>query len=82
MALHERTPEEIAEIKEIFDEDELKHGCGYWSVCIDHACFCSMDAAVSQGFNIEVWDRLEKEYREEITAYREEMRQYDEEDDW
>lgn len=54
--------EEVKSIHEqIFEEDEMEHGCGYWSVCCEHACPCSPSAAVSQGFSEEVWENLAKE---------------------
>lgn len=44
--------------------DEREHGCGYWSVCSDRECFCSPDAPVSQGFNEEIWQRMNREKAE------------------
>ena len=55
--------------KEQFEKIELNHGCGYWHVCDDHACPCAPSAAVSQGFNEEVYARMKKqdeEYRRQI----------------
>lgn len=39
-------------------EDEREHGCGYWSVCGDRECFCSLEAPVSQGFSEEIWQQM------------------------
>lgn len=70
--------------QEMFEEDESKHGCGYYSVCIEHACPCSSTAAVSQGFNEEVWQRLSEEADRELRAMRDSLPSYyqwDEEDE-
>ncbi len=32
--------------------------CGYWDVCEDHACRCSPSAAVSRGFNEQVYESM------------------------
>lgn len=47
--MREYTEKEIQEIRETYNSDELEHGCGYWSVCLDHECFCSMDAPSVKG---------------------------------
>jgi len=47
--------------KEKFEEIEMKHGCGYWNVCEDHACSCSPSAAVSQGYNQEVYASMQRQ---------------------
>ncbi len=47
--------------KERFEEIEAKYGCGYWAVCDDHACSCSPTAAVSQGFNLEVYASMQRQ---------------------
>lgn len=82
-----RTEEEISQIMEIYEEDEREHGCGYWSVCLDHDCFCSMDAPVSQGFDIAIWDRMLDEKEVELAMLHEELRksyqsEYDDDDEW
>lgn len=46
---------------EIFNEDQEIHGCGYWSVCLEHDCPCHPDANVSKGFNIDVYNKLAAE---------------------
>lgn len=60
------TTEDLEIIRKIFDEDELEHGCGYYSQCLEHACPCSPSAPVSQGFNIDVWNRLSEEKQAEM----------------
>lgn len=75
--MREYTEKEIQEIRETYNSDELEHGCGYWSVCLDHECFCSMDAPVSKGFNIEVWDRMYADMREELGELQKEREQLD-----
>lgn len=47
--------------KEKFEEIEMKYGCGYWNVCDDHACSCSPSAAVSQGYNQEVYASMQRQ---------------------
>ena len=47
--------------KKRYEEDEKLHGCGYWSVCSDHACPCSNNVNTSTGFSKEIWDRMEKD---------------------
>lgn len=61
-------------IEEIFEEDEREYGCGYYSVCLEHACPCHPDAPVSQGFSKEIWEKMRKEMEDELEV--------DEEDDW
>lgn len=46
--------------KELFEKIEVKHGCGYWYVCDDHACPCHPTAPVSKGFDEEVYKRMKK----------------------
>ena len=46
--------------KETFEKIENKRGCGYWNVCDDHACPCSPDARVSQGYNEMVYETLKR----------------------
>lgn len=75
--MREYTEKEIREIRETFEADEVEHGCGYWSVCLEHECFCSTDAPVSRGFNIEVWDRMYADMREELAELRRECEQRD-----
>lgn len=47
-------------------DDEMSHGCGYWSLCEGRGseCPCSPDAAVSKGFDINVWDRMKRSMRQ------------------
>lgn len=55
--------------EEQFEKIELQHGCGYWNVCDDRACPCHSTANVSQGYNKEVYARMEeqdREYRKQI----------------
>ena len=49
-----------------FDEIEIDHGCGYWFVCDDHACACSSTAAVSQGFNKDVYASMQRQNEEDL----------------
>lgn len=74
MAKREYTPEEIEQIKAEYEEAEKEYGCGYWPVCYEHDCFCSMDAEVSQGFSIDVWERLHDEMHEQFHEDREEIK--------
>jgi hypothetical protein len=60
-------------IQEQFDKIEAQYGCGYWHVCDDHACGCAPSAAVSQGFNEEVYARLEKSHAEFCERIEEEL---------
>lgn len=55
--------------EEQFNKIELIRGCGYWNVCDDRACPCSPDAAVSKGYNQDVYARMQKqdeEYRRQL----------------
>lgn len=60
-------------LHERYERDLLSYGCGYWSVCVDHACPCSSDAAVSKGFSATVWASLKAEAESEAKMA---------EDDW
>lgn len=50
--------------KETFEKIENKRGCGYWNVCYDHACPCHPIAAVSQGYDEEVYKSMQKSCHE------------------
>lgn len=63
--------------QEQFDKIEAQYGCGYWHVCDDHACACSPTAAVSQGFNPEVYGRLQKQLEEDRCRLEKELAEYD-----
>ena len=52
--------------KEVFEIIENRFGCGYWNVCDDHACGCSPSAAVSQGYNKETYESMEKNRQNEV----------------
>lgn len=43
-----------------------KDRCGYWDVCEDHACGCAQDAAVSQGFDEQVYERMRLQRQREV----------------
>lgn len=62
--------------KEQFEKIELAYGCGYWNVCDDHACPCHPTAAVSQGFNKEVYARMKKQDEEERCRLERELENY------
>lgn len=47
--------------KEQFEAIQSRYGCGYWHVCDDNACPCGPTAAVSKGFNEEVYARMERQ---------------------
>ncbi len=47
--------------RERYNEDLRKHECGYWSVCFDKGCPCSIDKNVN-GFDNEVYKKLGSEY--------------------
>ena len=42
--------------REQYNKDLMQHDCGYWSVCDDRACPCSIDDNVD-GFDNEVYSR-------------------------
>ena len=46
--------------EEQFEKIGLLHGCGYWHVCDDHACGCSLSSAVGQGFDPETYASMAK----------------------
>lgn len=47
--------------KEQFENIELRHGCGYWFVCDDHACPCSPDSPVGRGYSEEVYSSMKSQ---------------------
>lgn len=62
------TEEEIRLIRETYDKDEENHGCGYWSVCLEHDCMCHEESPVRQGFDINVWDDMEADMDAQIAS--------------
>ncbi|MCM1439775.1 MAG: hypothetical protein NC131_11340 [Roseburia sp.] len=79
--MREYTEKEIKAIKENYDRDELQHGCGYWSCCLEHDCFCSMDAKVSKGFDIKVWDSMMESFQRGMHEYQLELEELEREED-
>lgn len=47
--------------REQYAADLAAMGCGYYSVCGDHACPCSPDAPVMKGFDEFIWNKMAKE---------------------
>lgn len=47
--------------RESYFRNKHTHGCGYYSVCLEHDCPCSPTAKVNKGFDINVWDRMSDE---------------------
>lgn len=63
--------------QEQFDKIELEHGCGYWFVCDDHACACAPTAAVSQGFNLKVYESMRRQQEKDRKNMEREMLELD-----
>jgi len=49
--------------QERFNEIEVKHGCGYWNVCWEHACPCTI-ATENKGLRKSIYDYLVRESEE------------------
>jgi len=51
-----RTNEQKNEIfKNAYDNWLARHGCGYWGVCVEHACIgCAIEKA-NQGYDFDVF---------------------------
>lgn len=50
--------------RKAYERNEAKNRCGYWDVCDDHACGCSPTAKVSQGYDYDTYDSLNKSLHE------------------
>lgn len=62
----------LERLKEQYVRDYMAHGCGYWSVCWEHACPCASTAAVMQGFSLDVWNSLQADSKREAEAVEKE----------
>ena len=49
--------------QEHFDRLENEHGCGYWSVCWEHACPCAITVE-HKGLQQSIYDSLMQEGKE------------------
>lgn len=69
--------------REKFEELEMKHGCGYWNVCWEHACPCAI-ITEHKGYSEEIYNSLVEEAREVVKMAEEEGLFDDSEDfeDW
>jgi hypothetical protein len=52
--------------KNAYNENENRHGCGYWGVCIEHDCPCSPTAKVKQGYDFKTYESMRKAYVSEL----------------
>jgi hypothetical protein len=75
--------------KENFDKSEAEHGCGYWSVCWEHACPCAV-VTENKGYSEEIYNSLKEdadkqvkmeEEDELLDEYNSNLDLYDETDD-
>jgi len=55
--------------KKQYDHNLEVHGCGYWSVCLEHDCPCHPTARVNQGFSIDTWRSLKSHMESTIDGY-------------
>ncbi len=46
--------------REQYNKDLRKHDCGYWSVCYDHGCKCTIEKNVD-GFDNKVYTEMDRE---------------------
>lgn len=53
----------------IYNRNKAEKGCGYYSVCWEHACPCSSDSKVMQGYNEDVWSSLVAEGKKVAKMY-------------
>lgn len=56
--------DQITRNKNMYDVDLSKHDCGYWSVCDDRACPCSIDKNID-GFSNKAYEEM-KDYQQKI----------------
>jgi len=49
-----------------FNKIKNKYGCGYWNVCLEHDCPCTLD---SKDFDSDIYNRLLSDYSETINDY-------------
>ena len=51
-----------------YNKDIEQHDCGYWSVCEDHGCACSIDKNVD-GFNNEVYQEMKVDLQKQAEEF-------------
>ena len=49
--------------QETFDRLELKHGCGYWNLCVERTCPCAISVE-NKGLQESIYDSLSEEARQ------------------
>jgi hypothetical protein len=51
--------------REKFDQLESEYGCGYWSICWEHACPCAITIE-NKGYSEKIYNSLKEETEEVI----------------
>lgn len=54
--------------KKSYERNLREHDCGYWGVCDDKACPCSIDKNVD-GFDNEVYQKMKIDLQKQVENY-------------